>query len=236
MIALVLSVLVASFVGSAHCAAMCGGFVGFVARAQGKARPWAGPLAWQGGRLAGYLVLGALAGLLGSGLERAGSWLGIHRAAAIVSGSMMIAWGLWTLVGLRRGVAASPGGAALHRLIGRTMRLLGNWPPALRAGVLGLATSLLPCGYLWAFVATAAATGAPLNGALVMLAFWAGTTPALAGVALLARGALGPLERRLPLVTAAALVVIGLLTVAGRIGPLESAARAGTGTVTHDCH
>lgn len=235
MIALVASVLGASFVGSAHCAAMCGGFVGFVARAHGSARPWAGPLAWQGGRLAGYLVLGALAGLLGAGLERAGSWLGIHRAAAIVSGSMMIAWGLWTLIGLRRGVAA-PGGASIHRWIGRIVRLLGSWPPAPRAGVLGLATALLPCGFLWAFVATAAATGSALNGALVMLAFWAGTTPALVGVALVARRALGPLERRLPLVTAAALVVIGLLTVAGRIGPMESSARAGATTTTHDCH
>lgn len=236
MIALVTSVLAASFVGSAHCAAMCGGFVGFVARAQGSARPWVGPLAWQGGRLAGYLALGALAGLLGAGLERAGAWLGIHRAAAIVSGALMIAWGVWTLVGLRRGVTTPPGGATLHRGIGRLLRLLGHWPPALRATVLGLATALLPCGFLWAFVATAAATGDATNGALVMLAFWAGTLPALAGVALLARRALGPLERKLPLVTAAALVVIGLLTVAGRIGPMESAARAGAATTTHDCH
>jgi len=236
MIPLVASVLVASFVGSAHCAAMCGGFVGFVARAQGDRRPWAGPLAWQGGRLAGYVVLGLLAGLLGSGLERAGSWLGIHRAAAIVSGALMIAWGAWTLVGLGRGVAAAPGAASIHRAIGRLLRLLGGWPAELRAGVLGVATALLPCGYLWAFVATAAATGRPWSGALVMVAFWAGTTPALAGVALLARRALGPLERRLPLVTAAALVVIGLLTVAGKIGPLESAARAGGDTTTHDCH
>jgi len=30
--------------------------------------------------------------------------------------------------------------------------------------------------------------------------------------------------------------VIGLLTVAGKIGPLESAARAGGDTTTHDCH
>lgn len=149
----------------------------------------------------------------------------------------MIAWGLWTLAGLWRGAPApAPGGAALHRAIGRLVRLLGGWPSELRALVLGVATALLPCGYLWAFVATAAATGHVANGALVMLAFWGGTTPALAGVALVARRALGPLERRLPLVTAAALVVIGLLTVAGRIGPLGSAARAAASATTHDCH
>jgi sulfite exporter TauE/SafE len=116
------------------------------------------------------------------------------------------------------------------------VRRFGDRAATPRALALGLATALLPCGYLWAFVATAAATGRPLAATLVMLAFWAGTTPALAGVALLARRALGPLERRLPLVTAAALVVIGLLTVAGRIAPLESAVRAGAAAATHDCH
>jgi hypothetical protein len=235
MIPLLASVLAASFVGSPHCAAMCGGFVGFVARAPGG-RSWAGLLAWQTGRLTGYLGLGALAGLLGAGLERAGDWLGIHRAAAVVAGGLMAAWGVWMLAGLRRGAVASPGSAALHRWVGRLVRGFGDRAATPRALVLGLATALLPCGYLWAFVATAAATGRPFAGSLVMLAFWAGTAPALAGVALLARRALGPLERRLPLVTAAALVVIGLLTVAGRIGPLESAVRSGAATATHDCH
>lgn len=237
MTALIASVLFASFIGSVHCVAMCGGFVGFVSRSSTGASPWTGPVAWQAGRLAGYLALGALAGLLGAGLEQAGGWLGVHRAAAVAAGSVMIAWGLWTLLGLRRGVAAPPTIALpLHRAIGRITRALSAWSPALRATVLGLATALLPCGFLWAFVATAAATGDAARGALVMLVFWAGTAPALAGLAAVARRALGPLERRLPLVTAAVLVVIGLLTVAGRIGPLASPPPQASGASVHDCH
>ncbi len=237
MIALAASVFVASLVGSVHCVVMCGGFVGFVARTQGERRAWAGPLAWQAGRLAGYLVLGALAGLLGAGLERAGAWFGIHRAAAIAAGALMVMWGVWTLAGLWRGAPAlAPGGVTVHRAIGRLVRRLGAWPPEWRAAVLGVATALLPCGYLWAFVATAAATGHAAHGAFVMLAFWAGTTPALAGAALVARRALGPLERRLPLVTAAALVVIGLLTVAGKLGPTDHTGHTHAEAAAHDCH
>jgi hypothetical protein len=41
----------------------------------------------------------------------------------------------------------------------------------------------------------------------------------MAGLGLVAQRALGPLRRRLPLVTAAALLVVGLLTVAGKILP-----------------
>lgn len=237
MIALIASVLAASLAGSAHCAAMCGGFVVFTARAQGGVRPWAGPLAWQAGRLAAYLVLGALAGVAGGQLERAGAWVGVHRAAALLAGSTMIAWGLWTLAATWLTGAATPAaGAAMHRAIGRLVRSLGAWPPETRALVLGAATALLPCGFLWAFVAAAAATGGPLRGALAMLAFWAGTLPALVGVALVARRALGPLERRLPQLTALVLVLIGLLTVAGRIGPMERQARSGASVVTLDCH
>lgn len=237
MIALVLSVLAASFAGSVHCAAMCGGFVAFTARASGGVRPWVGPLVWQMGRLVAYLTLGALAGVLGAGIDHAGHWAGLHRAAAVVAGVTMIAWGLRALVATRQGAAAPAGiGAGLHRTIGRLVRVMSAWPTHSRAWVLGAATALLPCGFLWAFVTAAAATGQATQGSLVMLACWAGTFPALLGVTLVARRALGPLEQRLPQLTAIALVVIGLLTVAGRIGPMERQARSGPAMSTHDCH
>jgi sulfite exporter TauE/SafE len=49
--------------------------------------------------------------------------------------------------------------------------------------------------------------------------FWLGTVPVLAGLGLTAQRAFGPLRRHLPAVTAAALVVIGLLTITGRLSP-----------------
>lgn len=237
MIALVASVLAASFVGSVHCAAMCGGFVAFASRAQDGVRTGAGPLAWQAGRLIAYLALGAAAGSLGARLDQAGAWVGVHRAAACVAGGLMIAWGAWTLSAPWRGSGRAPQpGLPLHRAMGRVLRAIGAWPPEARSFTLGLATALLPCGFLWAFVTTAAASGHASHGALVMLACWAGTLPALVGSALVARRALDPLQRRLPQLTAIAMVVLGLLTVAGRIGPHAHAAHASTEVSSHDCH
>jgi sulfite exporter TauE/SafE len=76
------------------------------------------------------------------------------------------------------------------------------------------------------FVAAAGATASPFWGGLVMVAFWAGTVPVMAGLGLAAQSLLGPLRRRLPVVTAAALVVLGLLAMAGKLGvptPLPAA-------------
>jgi sulfite exporter TauE/SafE len=67
-----------------------------------------------------------------------------------------------------------------------------------------------------------------------MAAFWAGTLPVMAGLGFLAQRALGPLRRRLPVVTAAALIVIGLLTVAGRMNaPVHCTMHHGSAHVGH---
>ncbi|HQR18453.1 MAG TPA: sulfite exporter TauE/SafE family protein, partial [Gemmatimonadales bacterium] len=83
------------------------------------------------------------------------------------------------------------------------------------------------------------AASRPLSaaGALVMAAFWAGTVPVLAGVGALAQRAAGPLRARIPVLTAAALVVLGLLTVAGKFqGPHASPAGDASSQVQHDHH
>jgi hypothetical protein len=102
-----------------------------------------------------------------------------------------------------------------------------NHPPVARATMLGLLTTLLPCGWLYAFVAAAAATGSGPRGAVVMAAFWLGTLPVMAAVGMAAQRGLGPFRHRLPALTAAVLVVLGLLTITGRIAPTAPEAAAG---------
>ena len=223
MTALVLSVLGASLLGSAHCAAMCGGFVCFFGGQPGD-RPGALPhVAYHGGRLLAYAMLGAAAGLAGAGFDLAGRMAGFQRPAAVVAGLLLVFWGLSGLLaaaGIGRTATAAPAG--FRRLLARVVGALAGKPPVLRALAIGLLTALLPCGWLYLFVATAASTGAALDGALVMSVFWLGTVPVLAGVGALAQRAAGPFRRRLPVVTAAAMVVLGVLTVAGRFQPAPS--------------
>lgn len=215
MIALAGSVLVASLLGSPHCAGMCGGFVCFYAAQGGRGQALA-HAAYNFGRLFSYLVLGLLAGALGRTLEQAGAGAGLHGTAATAAGVVMIVWGgatLLTAAGARLPRAAAPG--FLRERFAAAVRAVHAQPPAVRALTVGLVTALLPCGWLWVYVAAAAGTGDAWTGALVMAAFWLGTVPVLAGVGLAAQRVFGPLRRRLPLVTAALLVVLGFVTIGG---------------------
>jgi len=101
-------------------------------------------------------------------------------------------------------------------MVARGFRAVRALPLIPRALLIGAFAALLPCGWLWAFVATAAGTGQPWLGGLVMLAFWAGTVPLLAGVGLAAGGLVARFRDGLPRVTAVAMILVGLLTVAGR--------------------
>jgi sulfite exporter TauE/SafE len=216
--ALVVSVFIAAFLGSAHCAAMCGGLACFVAGDTHAARA---TTAYNGGRLIAYAILGAIAGTVGAGFDQAGSIVGIARPAAIVAGVLMIVWGgvtALTAAGVHVGLPRIlPAGT--QRAIGTVMRNMRDRSPMQRGLTLGLLTPLLPCGWLYAFVMTAAATGSAPRGAFVMAVFWAGTVPAMVALGLGVQRALGPFRTKLPAITAAAMMVIGLLTVVGKFKP-----------------
>ena len=83
-----------------------------------------------------------------------------------------------------------PAPAALQKILTTAHTRSATLPPMAHALATGLLTTLLPCGWLYAFVALAAGTASAPLGALVMLTFWIGTLPAIAAfwipVALLA--------------------------------------------------
>jgi sulfite exporter TauE/SafE len=220
MSALMVTVLVASLLGSTHCAGMCGAFVAFAIGVGDPAVRQSRALLlalYQGGRLVTYGALGALAGLVGAGVDLSGRLVGLQRAAAVLAGAMMVAFGLLALLqlaGVRMALLRMPAGltamiSAVHR------RALRRSPPV-RALATGLLTTLLPCGWLWAFVITAAGTGSGLAGALLMAAFWAGTLPMLTLVGVGVRKLAGPLASRWPAITASAIVCVGVYTIVGR--------------------
>jgi uncharacterized protein len=208
-------ILAASVVGSPHCAGMCGAFAYLAA--PGPHPPRAAAPLYHGARLAGYLVLGVLAGALGASLDRLGALAGVGRAAAIVAGVVMILWGLAAVLralGVRvPGLPSLPVTSGPWAAVLRRAQAIG---PLRRAALLGALSAMLPCGWLWVFVASAASTGSPLLGAAQMAVFWLGTLPAFAALGLLAQGAAGALRRYLPAVTGVVLIVFGGYTVLHR--------------------
>jgi uncharacterized protein len=171
-----------------HCLGMCGPLVasfGLSARpGQGAARAAAGQLPYHLGRVTTYGALGALMGATGAFVNVAGRLAGLADLVAVVAGLLMVLLGL----------GAAGVSAALKRLEARASgRVLGLVRPLLDGGgsrlyPLGLALGVLPCGVSWTVFLGAAASGGPVPGLLMALAFGLGTVPGL-----LLLGALGAL-------------------------------------------
>ena len=235
-----LGVLLSSLLGSVHCAGMCGGFVCFYAEGGAGREPARGPMphaAYNLGRLFSYATLGAIAGSLGALLNRAGTLAGVSRAAAILAGALMVLWGASTILamrGVKLPLAMPLPVRWLQLRFGATLARLRAASPTTRAAATGLLTTLLPCGWLYVFVAMAGGTGSALRGMALMAVFWAGTVPMMLAVGLGAQHLFGPLRRKLPLVTAAVVVLLGLLTISGHLLAPTIGAEHDHGEMVHD--
>lgn len=228
--------LLAGLAGSLmHCGPMCGPFVlGQVADRMARlpaARlselrrlTAALLLPYHAGRLTTYAALGALAGATG------GALVNDARLHVVSAALLLAAAALFALHAARR---LLPGGlpALFARRPPRLVRLLERlehappgWTRMVRRATrrfgrggfpLGLALGFLPCGFLYAALMAAAASLNPLGGALAMLAFGAGTVPALAAVGMAgnaARRHFGPAAARVvPAVLLLNAVLLGLL-------------------------
>ncbi|MBK9030692.1 MAG: sulfite exporter TauE/SafE family protein [Myxococcales bacterium] len=209
MSAVVVAAFTAGLTGSLHCVAMCGPLVGLAS--SGRVGPSARLALTHGlGRLLTYVVIGALAGLLGGALDLAGRLASIQRVAALIAGAGIVVWGLMLMRGPRR--AAAAGGTGFDR----ALVALGRRRPTARAFALGTLTGLVPCGWMWAMVVVAAGTGSLGLGLATMAAFWLGTSPAMLGAATVVGPLVGRLRARLPVITGATVMVLGLVTLYGR--------------------
>lgn len=223
MIATASAVLLASLLGSLHCAAMCGGLVAAYAGTQGSAATHA---AYNLGRLAAYVLLGLAAGALGGAFSHTAALAGVQQGAALLSGLLLSAWGAHAMLvalGCLRPLRAP---APLVRAFGTALARARSLPALGRAAAAGLLSALLPCGWLWAFVATAAGAGRPGAGAAVMATFWLGTVPVLVGLGAAASRLAGPMRRRLPVLSAAVVLALGLLVAWRGAAPLFTSSSA----------
>ncbi len=205
-------VFATSILGSVHCVAMCGPLVGL----QGGTRSVRLAAFHSAGRLVTYTIIGALAGLAGNVLDLAGRLGNIQRLATLLASATIISWGVVALVRATRKRAPTPYARSTTTAFSSALVQIRSRNPARRMWLLGIITGLLPCGWLWAFALTAAATGSPGAGALVMFVFWLGTVPAMVGVLGLAGPVLARVRARMPLLTALALIAIGLATLGMR--------------------
>lgn len=163
---------VAGLVTSLHCAGMCGPLSCALLPGRGE-RTDAQTVStvYHVSRLAGYGLLGALAG-------------GIGRAPLLWLSQSSLRWLPWVLVVFFVGLAFRwdrhlPKIAALGRLTWKLQGWMRGRSRVEAAAALGAATPLLPCGPLYFIVALAVLSGSWLRGVEVMVAFGLGTVPLL---------------------------------------------------------
>jgi sulfite exporter TauE/SafE len=154
-----------------------------------------------------YAALGAVAGALGGGIASVGRLAGIEKTGSILAGACMIIAALalsgWMARPATVQIGASP--SLVSRAAGRLLRV-GSGSNKL---LLGLVMGLLPCGMVYAALLKAVEAGAPLDGALSMLAFGAGTSGALLAIGFFSSAITARFGRHATALACASMLLLG---------------------------
>ena len=236
--------------GGAHCVAMCGGVVGVLcsaaprcpgasgAGANGQSRfaqatYW---LAYNGGRIASYTLLGGLFGALGTLSTGIVPLDGVRIGLRVVAALSMLAVGLH-LAGLPSAVKRleSVGAPLWKRIAPVTKRLLPLRSPW-HALVLGGLWGLMPCGLLYGALALAASAESPAIGATTMAAFGIATLPIMLTMSAVAQRVARWLARRwVRRAAGAAFLAFGLWSTAGLAAQTGAFTIFGVAPSAHHC-
>ncbi len=164
-------------------------------------------LAFNAGRIASYMVAGALAGLIGS-VPAMVNIATLQTAAYWLANLMLVALGL-TLMNVWHGLSRVEAvGQIAWRRVQPLIRKLVPVQDPLQALALGGLWGWVPCGMVYSVLMTALLTGSAVQGALVMLAFGLGTLPLLFTMGIAGTSIRPLLQKR------AVRVVAGLLVLA----------------------
>ena len=236
-----LAALTTGFLGSVHCLGMCGGVSGTIAlgaatpprlRNHGTTLSISIPivadrrtpqllsasetnvLAFNGGRIASYMIAGAMAGSIGGVISQ--GWVLSETMSArtglfLFANLMIVATGLY-LMGLPQLLAPleRAGGIIWRRVSPQIKKLLPiNTAP--RAALFGMLWGWIPCGMVYAMLLSAMSAGSGAAGMLTMLAFGIGTLPAMIAAGWAAGGIRQwTRDSRVRMVAGAVIVAMGL--------------------------
>lgn len=167
--------------GSGHCLGMCGSLVsGFFMKLGAKGyAPYA---AYHGARVAVYALIGLIAASLGAVLVQTGLFGKVQGILQIAAGLVVILLGL-DLLGISP--IRNTLGFAPIAWLRRQFAAATRQGPVLGAAIGGAINGLMPCSMTMAMAVQATAASIPLEGAFLLLAFGAGTFPAMVSASVL---------------------------------------------------
>ncbi|MFY0252992.1 sulfite exporter TauE/SafE family protein [Chitinophaga sp. 30R24] len=163
------------FAGSFHCVGMCGPIALILPVQQlSGIRKLAGVLLYNIGRISAYALLGLIFGWLGQQLYLGG----LQQSLSVLTSRLLV-----TVVVIKyAGCPWVKKAGQLNFLSGKIKQLLGAFLRQQRFEglyLIGFLNGLLPCGIVYLGIAGAVSAGAVIKGILFMIAFGAGTLPAM---------------------------------------------------------
>lgn len=173
---MILVSLLASFIGSWHCALMCGPIA-----ANFKTRN--GLVSYQLGRLLAYCSLGFISGLLGSFLLRE-QFTYARIFLGVLFGLVLIQSAFQQLKTQNSQTFFSSFLAKIYLVILRKLKQFKIFQLPMLAGVL---TGFLPCAWLFTWLMAAANSHDPVLGVLLMFILWLGGVPTLSVISIFIR-------------------------------------------------
>lgn len=220
---------IAGLSGSLHCIGMCGGLV--TASCNGGKDV----LKYQVGRLLGYLLLGSAAFALGFVLRGVVPFHWGPLVSGIFLGVIFIYWGVQSFQGKRVEI---PLPKFLRKVYQYCFKNFVSQTGSFRSFVVGLISIMLPCGLIYGLIIAALGLGDYQNVILSLVFFWLGTLPAMIGAPQLVKKILDPLKKKLPKAYAIAFIVVGVVTIAGRLSDRSWEAKTNPDSPQgkHTCH
>lgn len=198
---------VAGLLGSGHCIGMCGGLVSacFLRLAR-FGRNAVCHVAYHAARLAVYVLAGAIAAGLGEVLPQTGRFGFAQGILQILAGLALVVLGLDLLGRLPFSLGMGFAPLAWSR---RLVTAAVDRGPIVGALLAGVANGLMPCALTLAMAIKAATVGTAVDGALLMLAFGAGTLPSMVGLGMASTRLSVAGRARLTKVAALVVIVMG---------------------------
>lgn len=169
-----------------HCLAMCGSVIGALTLSlpaeirESQLRMFPYVVNYNLGRLISYGIAGLIVGLLSSPLSQING----HEILRYLSVIVMVGMGLYLAGWFPKFAQMERIGAPIWRWLQPLGQKLLPVRHYSQAFFLGAVWGWLPCGLVYAALAVAATVGEPVKASMVMLAFGAGTLPAVLGAGL----------------------------------------------------
>jgi len=199
---------IAGLGGSLHCVGMCGGLVTATCEKNNDV------FRYQIGRLFGYLILGLLAGSLGSLLNFKFLPFYVSLIPGVLIGVLFIYWGIKNFQGKK---AELPAPKFLGKIYASWTKFVHKNFGISKSFITGLISILLPCGLLYGIVISTLALDNQFQAMSSMFFFWLGTVPSMILAPNLFHKILNPIKSKLPKAFGVSLVLIGVMTISFRM-------------------